>query len=170
MCRGTSLFRKFVKEHFSDEIIYEDLLNLRINEVLNIVEGKYNKEHIGQGREYFVLEIKENGVFLSTEKKETVVATNKTNVKEIRGTTAQPGKVIGKAKIVLSHKDGYKIEHGDILVTKMSTPDFLPAMKKASAFVTDIGGITSHAAIVSREMKSFKRNEKALYNWDKGCN
>ena len=41
---------------------------------------------------------------------------------------------------------------GDILVTEMTTPDFVPAMKRASAIVTDKGGITCHAAIVSREL------------------
>jgi len=74
------------------------------------------------------------------------------NIKEIKGVVAEPGKVVGNAKIVLTPKEGYKVDNGDILVTKMSTPDFLPIMKKASAFVTDIGGVTSHAAIVSREM------------------
>ena len=72
---------------------------------------------------------------------------------EIKGTVAQPGRAVGRAKIVLSARDSYKVEKGDILVTKMSTPDFLPAMRKAVAFITDIGGITSHAAIISREMK-----------------
>jgi pyruvate,water dikinase len=52
----------------------------------------------------------------------------------------------------MSPREGSKVMDGDILVATMSTPDFLPAMMRAAAFVTDIGGITSHAAIVSREM------------------
>ncbi|MBU6390574.1 phosphoenolpyruvate synthase, partial [Patescibacteria group bacterium] len=48
-------------------------------------------------------------------------------------------------------KDGF--EKGDILVTGMTRPEFLPLMEKAAAFVTDAGGILSHAAIVAREMK-----------------
>ncbi len=153
MCNGTFLFRKFIKEYFSDEIVYENLLNLRVEELLELVEGKYPKEDQGHGREYFSLEIKENGVFLSTEKKEIVQHKEEIKEKEIKGVIAQPGKVKGKARIVLSHKEVYKVGQGDILVTKMSTPDFLPAMKKAAAFVTDIGGITSHAAIIAREMQ-----------------
>ena len=171
MCMGTSLFRKFVKEFFSEEIVYEDLLNLRVEEVLDIINGKYSKEQLGQGRDYFILEIKDNGVFMSTDKKEEVIREKNTHEKEINGVTAHHGKVVGKAKIVLSPKEGYKVEQGDVLVTKMSTPDFLPAMKKASAFVTDIGGITSHAAIVSREMKKpciigTKNATKVLHDGD----
>ena len=47
----------------------------------------------------------------------------------------------------------HKISVGDILVSPMTRPDFVPAMKKAVAFITDEGGITCHAAIVAREMK-----------------
>jgi pyruvate,water dikinase len=45
-----------------------------------------------------------------------------------------------------------KIHFGDIIVTPLTTPDFVVAMKKSSAIVTDLGGMTSHAAIVSREL------------------
>ena len=47
-----------------------------------------------------------------------------------------------------------KIKNGDVMVSIQTMPELLPAMKKAAAFVTDMGGITSHAAIVSREMKT----------------
>lgn len=152
MCYGTYLFRKFIKQFFFDEIIYEELLNLRITEVIDFIEGKYSLKEMGRGREYFVLEIMQNGVVLSTTKTTSEILKEEIREQEINGVVAQTGKVIGKAKIVLTPKDGYKVEIGDILITKMSTPDFLPIMKKAAAFVTDIGGITSHAAIVSREM------------------
>lgn len=72
---------------------------------------------------------------------------------EITGQIAYLGKAIGKAKIVNSVKDINKVEHGDILVSITTNPDLLPAMYRAIAFVTDIGGITSHAAIVSRELR-----------------
>jgi pyruvate,water dikinase len=70
----------------------------------------------------------------------------------IHGNVACPGKVTGKVRIVNTAKQMHKIKEGDILVATQTTPELLPAMKKAAAFVTDIGGITSHAAIVSREM------------------
>jgi pyruvate,water dikinase len=60
---------------------------------------------------------------------------------------------VGVAKVVLSPDDAAeKMQKGDILVTDMTNPDFVPFMKIASAIVTDKGGITSHAAIVSREL------------------
>lgn len=156
MCYGCYLFKKYIQEFFKDEIVYDDLLNLRIDEVINLVYGIYPLSGY-PNRENFEIEIKEDGVFLNTKHKKLENLKENTErvkgIKEIKGITAQKGIVQGKVKIILSPKDGYKLEEGDILVTKMSTPDFLPIMKKASAFVTDIGGITSHAAIVSREMK-----------------
>ncbi len=69
-----------------------------------------------------------------------------------RGLGAAPG--IGKGKVVIlsGPKEIGKVQKGDVLVTEMTTPDFVPAMKKASAIVTNSGGMTCHAAIVSREM------------------
>lgn len=77
----------------------------------------------------------------------------KKNITTIHGTAASLGRVTGRVKIVNSVKDMAKVEEGDILVSVQTTPDLVPAMKKAAAFVTDVGGITSHAAIVAREMK-----------------
>ena len=72
----------------------------------------------------------------------------------VRGISAgRRGYGVGKAVIVLNPDDAHKGMHkGDILVTPMTDPDFVPFMKMASAIVTDKGGITSHAAIVSREL------------------
>jgi pyruvate, water dikinase len=72
----------------------------------------------------------------------------------VRGLSAgRRGYGIGKAKIVLNPDDANRdMTKGDILVTGMTDPDFVPFMKMASAIVTDKGGITSHAAIVSREL------------------
>jgi phosphohistidine swiveling domain-containing protein len=72
---------------------------------------------------------------------------------EVRGFTASRGKVNGRVKILVSADETGKIEEGDVLVAVMTRPDYLPAMQKAAAFVTDEGGITCHAAIVAREMK-----------------
>jgi len=70
----------------------------------------------------------------------------------VKGLGASPGIGIGKVKIVLSQDEIAKVEEGDVLVTTMTTPDMVPAMKKAAAIVTDEGGLTCHAAIVSREL------------------
>ncbi|MFH1207182.1 MAG: PEP-utilizing enzyme [Patescibacteria group bacterium] len=75
------------------------------------------------------------------------------NVSEIKGMPAYIGIVRGTVKILHSSKESFKVKLGDILVTSMTMPDYVPAMKVASAFVTDEGGISCHAAIVSRELK-----------------
>lgn len=72
---------------------------------------------------------------------------------EVKGQAAFLGKVKGKVKIVFDTNDMNKVQKGDILFAITTTPDLLPAMDRAVAFVTDQGGITSHAAIVAREMK-----------------
>ncbi len=70
----------------------------------------------------------------------------------LKGLSASPGIGAGKVKIIHSAKEIKKIRKGDILVTWMTSPDMVPAMRKASAIITDSGGMTSHAAIVSREL------------------
>lgn len=70
----------------------------------------------------------------------------------LQGQGASPGIATGPVKIVQSPKNIGKVKKGDILVSKMTSPDYVPAMKRAAAIVTDEGGITSHAAIVSREL------------------
>ena len=72
--------------------------------------------------------------------------------KILSGLAASPGIAVGSVKILRSAKEIGKIKQGDILVATMTNPDYVPAMKKAVAIVTDRGGRTSHAAIVSREM------------------
>lgn len=74
-------------------------------------------------------------------------------VTEIKGRTAQPGLAKGVVKIIKIKSDTAKIQEGDILVTEMTNPDYVPFMKIAGAIVTDEGGATCHAAIASRELK-----------------
>ncbi|PIN86593.1 hypothetical protein COV19_03680 [Candidatus Woesearchaeota archaeon CG10_big_fil_rev_8_21_14_0_10_44_13] len=70
----------------------------------------------------------------------------------VRGFAASRGIITGKAKIILNTNDFGKLEAGDILITTMTSVDFIPVMEKVAAFVTNEGGITCHASIVSREM------------------
>lgn len=72
---------------------------------------------------------------------------------EVRGLVAYPGKVRGVARIVRSHHELQRVAPGDILIANTTHPDFLPVMQKVVAFVTNEGGLSSHAAIVAREMK-----------------
>ncbi len=71
----------------------------------------------------------------------------------VRGIPASPGVASGRVKVALSVEEAAaKMEKGDVLVTKMTDPDWVPYMKLASAIVTDEGGMTAHAAIVAREL------------------
>lgn len=70
----------------------------------------------------------------------------------LTGSPASPGIGTGHVKVLKSPKELNKVKSGDILVAEMTSPDYVPAMKKAAGIVTDQGGMTSHAAIVSREL------------------
>lgn len=70
----------------------------------------------------------------------------------LKGLGSAPGIGMGKVRMIKSSKEINRMERGEVLVTDMTTPDFVPAMKKAAAIVTNTGGMTSHAAIVSREL------------------
>lgn len=81
-----------------------------------------------------------------------VLNSDTAHVREIKGNSASKGKVEGPVKVILSENDFHKFQLGDILVTSMTRPEFVSLMKMAKAVVTDEGGITCHAAIVSREL------------------
>jgi pyruvate,water dikinase len=93
---------------------------------------------------------------ITTIKKETVEereASSKPQGEHIlEGLAASPGVGSGIVKIVKDKSELEKVQQGDVLVTMMTDPDMVPAMKRAAAIVTDEGGMTCHAAIVSREM------------------
>jgi phosphohistidine swiveling domain-containing protein len=72
---------------------------------------------------------------------------------EIKGMCASKGTVRGTVKVINKVQDFPRFERGDILVSTMTRPEYLPLIEKAAAIVTDEGGITCHAAIVSRELK-----------------
>ena len=70
----------------------------------------------------------------------------------VKGLPASPGKVSGRVHVILEPSRIDEFKEGEILVTEMTAPDWVPAMKKAKAIVTDSGGMTCHASIVSREL------------------
>ena len=75
------------------------------------------------------------------------------NVSEITGKIACKGVVRGRVKVILSKDDFFKFEQDEILVASSTTPDYILLMKKAGAIITNEGGLSSHAAIVSRELR-----------------
>jgi phosphoenolpyruvate synthase/pyruvate phosphate dikinase len=79
---------------------------------------------------------------------------NSDEVKELKGTIAYKAEPIqGLVRVIINKEDMQQFKEGEILVTTMTTPEFVPIMKKAKAIVTNEGGVLCHAAIVAREMK-----------------
>jgi len=135
------IFKEAAKAH---GLSFQDLKYFSFNSLVSGRPRRYGRNISCldfEGKFLFV-----NGPVLSQEKRSEIV-------KEIKGTVAQLGKVRGLVKVVNHVGEAVKVKSGDILVTYMTSPDFLPAMKKAAAFVTDEGGLTCHAAIIAREMK-----------------
>ncbi len=91
---------------------------------------------------------KENGGAPKQEEKK--VTTDRKVI--VKGLPASPGQVAGKVHVILDPSRIDEFKEGEILVTEMTAPDWVPAMKKAKAIVTDSGGMTCHASIVSREL------------------
>ncbi len=71
----------------------------------------------------------------------------------LSGLGASPGRVSGRVRCLASPSDGHLLEDGEVLVAPMTTPDWVPVLRRAAALVTDGGGMTCHAAIVSRELR-----------------
>ena len=70
----------------------------------------------------------------------------------VSGLGASPGRASGEVRIIRKLDELDRVAEGDVIVAEMTTPDMVPAMKRAAGIVTDEGGMTSHAAIVSREL------------------
>lgn len=138
---------------------YKEILSLRVHEILD--EKHVDKEEIEKRMiGYALVSLEPNKIKFSSEPETIKEIKDKffrdhEATSEIKGRSAfiGQGKVQGRVKIVTNKSDLVKVESGDILVSPMTTPDFVMAMEKAAAFVTDEGGITCHAAIVAREMK-----------------
>lgn len=92
------------------------------------------------------------GNFASAKEKEIFHSiSHKDDIVEVSGMVASKGSVRGKARVTMSAQEAHLVQPGEILVTSMTTPDFVTAVKKAVAVVTNEGGILCHAAVVSRE-------------------
>ncbi len=92
------------------------------------------------------------------QKYEKLVGKNSSVENEVKGTPASPGTYVGRVRVVLAkdlealQKDLLDFKKGEVLVTTMTQPNMIFLMKKAGAIITSQGGMTSHAAVVSREL------------------
>jgi phosphoenolpyruvate synthase/pyruvate phosphate dikinase len=146
-----ALKRADIENDYSKFITYQEIL-----EFFN--KGTKFNEYILNSRKKYFLVTKKGILSESLEKylancRYTLEETKLIQSDTIKGRTAYPGLVKGIVKIVNNKEAFEKMNKGDILVTGMTTPDFLPVIEKSAGFITDEGGITCHAAIVSRELK-----------------
>jgi pyruvate,water dikinase len=121
------------------------------------IYSKQLEEHYKKPQDIeFAIEGKE--IFIVQSRPITTLLMEKKEAKEITGEVllsglgASPGTASGPVKIIFDLGDLKKIKKGDILVTEMTNPDMVVTMQRAAGIITDEGGVTSHAAIVSREM------------------
>ena len=70
----------------------------------------------------------------------------------VQGLAASAGRASGVVRVLHSPDEGHELQNGEVLVAPMTSPDWVPTMRRAAAVVTDGGGMTCHAAIVSREL------------------
>ncbi|PIR93479.1 hypothetical protein COT99_00585 [Candidatus Falkowbacteria bacterium CG10_big_fil_rev_8_21_14_0_10_43_10] len=151
------LIREIGKRLLLSPIQVKHILPAEMKAVL--VRGKCQERELNERIKYSVLLFPASGVKIYTgaEAKKIVKAkaraTKKIEAEEISGQVAYPGKARGIAKLIFTAADMSKMEQGNILVSPATNPNLIPAMKKASAIVTDKGGITAHAAVISREFK-----------------
>ena len=172
------------------KISVTELRMLYEREVVELLQGKSVFKEIFPQRKgvtgYGFTESMDKRFFFSSEEAEKLFRFVESNVtflqgnNEYKGTCASPGKATGIARIIPSPKDNHRVKEGEILITSATTVDYLPAMKKAAAIITEVGGLTCHAAVVSREfgipcvvalknaMKNIKDGDMIEVDADKG--
>lgn len=152
--------------NFNKDLGKDDLKYLSYQEALDLINGRLKtdrktliereRQSVYLSKEDKILYGKKAEKFIEKNVEEDEMETSGEGIKLLEGTTACLGKtgdwIFGEVKIINRPDDVGKMERGNVLVSTATTPELLPAMKKASAIVTDHGGITSHAAIVSREL------------------
>lgn len=143
-------------------ITYTELLRLTHDEIYQGLEGNLNVKNIiampsRQAMHWVIYSNSQNGATLIDDAHtvdflvDTLVP-KAGDAQHITGQIGNKGVYTGTVKVIMSSREFYKLQDGDVLVTTMTTPDFVLLMQKAGAIVTDVGGMLCHAAIVSREL------------------
>ncbi|MBU1036877.1 hypothetical protein KKF32_02480 [Patescibacteria group bacterium] len=150
--------KKFAKENNLPIELVEQLTFLELSKIVH-KQRNINRQELIKRKKYFV--------YTFFDGKESVISNKnfvakidklinpKTKIKGniIKGIASQPGKITGKVILVQNISDLKKFKKNNILVSTSTNPNLMPALKKAVAIITDEGGLTSHAAIISRELK-----------------
>ena len=135
---------------------YENLTQLTLGEIKNSISSKKIDlaEIEKRKNKYGMLMINGKNKIYSGDDVDKIEEKTEVpeDIAELKGLVANHGNAQGRVKIVLNNSDFKKVKLGDVLVTKMTNPHFIVVLEKCSGIVTDIGGITSHAAIIAREL------------------
>ena len=140
------------------KLAYKDVVFVLPQEYSALLDGTFPRFKIKKRQKHFSLIFSEKGLTIlegvKSKLKESKLLgeLNSQKIQELEGMRAMSGKIQGRVKIILNPEHAGQLKKGEILVTTMTSPDFIMAIKKAKAIVTDEGGITSHAAIISREL------------------
>ncbi|MEK6842291.1 MAG: PEP/pyruvate-binding domain-containing protein, partial [Nanoarchaeota archaeon] len=149
---GEDLTVKLTREKSLSQVLKDSEIK-KIAEISLRLERHYKKpqdiEFALENGEIYVVQTR---AITTMEKRITGVTKEIKGELVLSGLAASPGIGFGTVKIVKTLEDLQKINSGDVLVTKMTNPDMVVTMQKSSAIITDEGGLTAHAAIVSREM------------------
>ena len=144
--RRTKIQRKYIEYLAPEEIIF--LFSSQQIDIKTIKKRVRKSIYIISKKEVKVVIGSEAGKLIKALKPKEKTE----NISQLKGTVASPGKVKGIIKIINDKKDISKIKEKEIMATYMGQPALIKAMKKAAAIIADFGGITCHAAIVSREL------------------
>jgi len=149
--------KKSVPDNLAGEQALDDHKILEVAKFGFDIENHYKKpmdiEFTIEGSKVYILQARP---ITTLKKREEETEEEKASYEDkkviLTGLAASPGVITGKVKLIKKISEMNKIEKNDILVTVMTNPDMVPAMERASGIITDEGGATSHAAIVSREL------------------
>ncbi len=139
------------------DISLDEIRHLSFTEMIDgLIRGVVDKKEIKKRINFLLYYVEYGKELITTDRNHPILKKLKsTDIKKVNRLSGQIGclgKAVGIVKIVNTHKDIKKIKTGEIMVSITTNPDLVPAMKKAAAIVTEQGGVTSHAAIVSREL------------------
>lgn len=133
------------KKKFSDVIKLEEFLSDDLPSD-NMLKDRLNEYGYADGKLFDSFSVVKDKFNIEIEKK-------KVDKNNLKGQVAYKGKVKGIVRIVNGREDMKKVNKGDVLVASTTTPDFLPAMKRSGAIISEHGGAICHAAITSRELR-----------------
>ncbi len=136
------LLESEVKDVLLDSVDVKEIVKQRKKWSITILEGGKEKILVGTEAKQYA---KDQGFLLPSQEINSEINT-------LQGKIGSPGHIIGEVMIIDSAKMMAEFKEGKVLVTTMTTPDYVPIMKKAKAIITNEGGVTCHAAIVSREL------------------